>query len=196
MGKDVAFRIRRLDLNRFFDLVEKEAPIKERDWLVYIRVTEYMASFYAGGVKAEYPVLAISRGSVQVVRHVLKSVVKESKSKEVELIFGDEYVTSGKKSIDDVSISPGYESHDAHRTTIYPTFLELAVLSRNLDEEQARELGLLERLQQTKDRLKTRIYRATKVLEPLGVEETEVEALIEAAIARSEERIKVSLALG
>jgi hypothetical protein len=146
----VAFRIRRSDLKRFFDLVEKEAPIKERDWLVFIKVMDYTADFYAGGARAEYPVLAISQGSVQVVRHALKSAIEGSKSKEVEILLGDGFVTCGKKSIGDESVSIGVRPLGADSLTIYPTFLELIVLSRTLDEEATHELELEQRLKDAK----------------------------------------------
>jgi hypothetical protein len=194
VAMEVVFRIRRSDLKKFFTLTESETPPPNQDWLIFVKVTEYMVSFTAGGVTKEYPVFAISQGSVQTVQHVLRNVIEGSKSKEVELQFSDGAIKCGNKSIGDESISIGYYPRGADYL-IYPTLLELIVLGRNLDPEAARELGLENRLKNANLRMELKISHAAADLKPLGVTFGDVEEMVNATIAKAESKIKTRVLL-
>jgi hypothetical protein len=191
----VAFKIRRADVKRLFALAEKHKPPENEDWLVFIKVEDYLGSFQAGRECAEYPVQTISAGSAELPLSMLREVSIWSKAKEVEITVHDGHVACEKKSVESEHIRVGLRLNPASDYVTYPTRQELIVISRAMDKTFAEAQGLEPRFQNAEASLQFRIAQATSLLAPYGVEYGDVEKLANTAIKGAEPRIRAKLML-
>lgn len=197
----VKFLIRRDDIVRFLELMEKDKAPEGKEWIVHLTVTDTKAFFTGGETTFDCPVHNTSQGKVKMPISSLAEAVgwgwyrPKSKKDEMgkmewaEMTFIDGRITYGQgvSNSDSVSLACIMTDHD-----FYATQPEIILLSRLLDPEKVNQIGLSARLPGVESNLERAIGEAARPLARYGVTNEDIKDVVEKALKRTEAKVAES----
>lgn len=189
------FTIRRSDIDRLFSLANARNPPEGQEWLVFIAVEDYIASFQVGPENIKFPVRTTTPGTAEFPLSSLREITKDQKAKELDIRIGDAFVACGAASLQSDHIRVGLHLDAEGRYQVYPTRLELIVLGRAMDAETIKKLGLEKRFADAESSLKWQISHSAKGLTPYGVKYADVENLVNNAIKKHQPEVFAKLGI-
>lgn len=185
----IEFTIRRSDVSRLCALAETQNPPEGQEWLVFVAVVDYIASFQVGPENAKYPVRTTTPGTAELPLSSLREITKDQKANEIDIRIGDAFVACGEASFQSDHIKVGLHLDNDRRYPVYPTRLELIVLGRGMDEATIKKLDLEKRFADAESSLKWQISQAASGLAAYGIEYAKVEEMVNSAIRSHESEV-------
>jgi hypothetical protein len=158
-----------------------------------ILVSEFSATFRSVGTETEVPVNGIEPGSARVPFAVLKRlarVVGTFKGNELRIICEPGCLKVERFAIKHPDIELGVIPDQRLSIPIDLSLLDTLALGRVLTPQQIVEQSLRERIEEAQRGCSEAIARAVSALQPLGIDEKQVTALIEEHLTHAAARMR------
>jgi hypothetical protein len=186
----VVFAIRHNDLEHFIQLASDKKPPEGQGWIAHITINERIGRFSAGGIYEDYPVMVTRAGQVQLPLSCLEEAIVGRDTSLVQVYCEDGRVICGYDACcnDSIRLACGEDGR-----VYFPSQLEVILLGRLMNDDEAKKVGLEERIPAAQDRLQREIENAAGSLERYGVTQEDLKRVVESALARGEPAMRDGL---